>query len=170
MFSATAMAAGVATLALVATLVVPQGAGEPVPVPGAGGATHRVAADGPREEIVVEFPDGGPAQVFEDDDEPYLVSFPVVLQASDATLRGLTIRMPPEGGGAYAIGGEPTFADLSVVPHPDVQFSGDDSDPELMALEFGEGSSPFVRDSSWHGWFYSGESSPTIEGNTVTAG
>ena len=96
-----------------------------------------VAGDGPREEIVVEFPEGGPVQVFEDDDEgPYSVSFPVVLQGSDAILRGFTIRVPPEGVGVQVDGGGPELVDLSVVAHPDAQASGDISDIEVMALTF----------------------------------
>ena len=65
------------------------------------------------------------------------VSFPVVLQASDATLpRSHHLGSRTRVAECYVIGGEPTLDDLSVVPHPDVQISGDDSDPEFMALEF----------------------------------
>ncbi len=214
MFSATAVAASVAALALAAMLVIPQGAGEPLPVPAAGGATHRVAADGsgdyqtindalaaaeegdtilvaagtyteyllidkditlagdgPREEIVVEFPDGGPAQVFlSDDDEDEEISFPIVLQGADAVLRGLTIVVPLAGGGVLVDGGAPELADLSVVPHPDAEISGTYRDALFMyPFQFKEGSSPVVRDSSWTGFLHSGGSSPTFEGNTITS-
>jgi hypothetical protein len=213
MFNIMAVGASVAALALAATLVVPQGAGEPDSVPGASGPTHRVATDGsgdyqtinealaaaeegdtilvapgtyseylfiekditlagdgPREDIVVEFPEGGPARVFEADEGPYSVSYAVVLQGSDATLRSLTIWVPPDGVGVLVDGGGPELVDLSVVPHPDVQLSGDRSDPDFGAFEFSNGSSPFLRGSSWTGRLFSGQSSPTIEDSIITAG
>jgi parallel beta-helix repeat protein len=132
-----------------------------------------LAGDGPREEIVVEFPEGGPAQAFHhDDDEDEEISFTIVLRGSDALLRGLTIRVPLSGGGVLVDGGAPELADLSVVPHPDatVVVFPYPHPSAGWSFRFGSGSSPILRDSSWAGTLFSSGSSPTIEGNAITSG
>ncbi len=127
-----------------------------------------LAGDGPREEIVVEFPEGGPTHFFLESD----FSFPMVLQGSDATVRGLSVHVPLAGGGILVQGGAPELTDLSVLPHPDATVVVFPHPHPSAGLTFGfeNGASPVLRDSAWIGHLYSGSSSPTIEDNTITSG
>lgn len=120
-----------------------------------------IAGDGPREDIVLSFPEGGPTVIL--DPGSYVAAFPLHLQqGSDAIVRSLTILAPAEGGAILADLGAPVLEDLVI--RIDAEAHG--------AIALGDVSGLVLRDSSIEGNIVTapGGSTLTIEGNSFKGG
>lgn len=120
-----------------------------------------IQGDGPREDIVLSFPEGGPTVIL--DPGSYVVAFPLYLQAeSDATVRSLTILAPAQGGAILAGLGAPVLEDLVILIDPEA----------YLAIALGDVSGLVLRDSSIEGGIVTapGGSTLTMEGNTFRGG
>jgi hypothetical protein len=107
--------------------------------------------DGPRKEVVISFPEGGP------NDPDWGFPITLVVRDSQATITALTILTPSKGGAVLVNGGSPTFEDVSVENVPD----------GMGTFNLGEGTSAIVRDSSWDGFWMIDDSPVILEGNTI---
>jgi hypothetical protein len=95
--------------------------------------------------------------------------FPVGLKldASDATVSGLTISGPDPGSAVLVQGGSPTLEDLTIV----LDATPADSMPMWIAFDLADATTATIRGSTWDGYLDTREgASPIIEGNTIGEG
>jgi hypothetical protein len=124
--------------------------------------------DGPRDEIVIQNPPDGPVADRVDpdlvDDSGRAPHFTLLVEDADATITGMTVSGPFEGGiTAIVIGGAPTLEDVSVV------LEGPSGTWQYYAALYILGDSRAHVVSSELIGYVSIEGSPTIEGTTIAA-